>query len=284
MVKTVTFTVEPSEGHHDVLTIKDAFQQAIDFFDLLTDETSSHVVWKLEMASTNSPFTCRGEPIDTRTWAGAHNFVAPRVESIERNFIRVANGMDFDESMPTEKVETARKILKRSTNGIGRFTAVFGEDAEPVCITHKDAERYFKEVHEPQQSLHSFLFARTSRKEHGSLEGRIVWIGIDYDQPAILLEEHKSGKRIPCRVNAETAERLADEMRAGDAWAHRRVRVRGVLNFDTTGKPMRIVDGTLSFISTQDVEIEKLADDTFTGPYSVREYLDRLQENEFGSW
>jgi hypothetical protein len=91
-----------------LLTVQDAFQQAIDFFDLLTDDDNSNVVWKLEMASTNSPFTCH---VDTRTWAGAYDAVTPRLEVVERNYERLSQGLDFDET-----IETARKILKRTTN------------------------------------------------------------------------------------------------------------------------------------------------------------------------
>ncbi len=283
MANKVTFTVEPSDSHHDVLTIQDAFQQAIDFFDILTDDSDKNVVWKLEMASTNSPFTCQGEPVDTRTWAGAHAAVAPRIEAVERNFGRVARGMDFDDTFPKDKIETARKLLKRNTNGIGKTTAQFREKSAPFEITQEDANHYFREFLKPKESLHSYLFSRTSRKEHGSIEGRIVAIGTDYDSPAINLEEHKSGRNIWCRVSRATAEHFGSEISAGDAWEHRRVRVRGVLNYDAQGKTIRVVEGTVVFIGETDVDLDKLDDGSFTEGYSVREYLDRFQENEFGS-
>ena len=280
---SVTFTVEPSDGHHDVLTIQDAFQQAIDFFDLLTDEGESYVVWKLEMASTNSPFTCQGEPVDTRTWAGAFDAVSDRVEVVERNFKRIASGLDFDETFPKSKIEIARKILKRNTNGIGRSTAKFFDKADPVSIHRENAVHYFTQVLSPVESLHSYLFSRTSRQERGSIDGRIVEIGTDYDVPAIRLEEHNSGRRIWCRIGSKSAAELAEQIKAGDAWEHKRVRVRGVLNFDSLGKPMRIVDGSVSFLPDHDVDISTIQDRKFTEGYSVAEYLDRLQENEFGS-
>lgn len=281
MSRRITFVVEPSDAHHDVLTIQDAFQQAIDFFDLLTDETNKNVVWKLEVASTNSPFMCTGEPVDVRTWAGAHALVKERVDIVERNFHRIVEGKEFDDAFPREKIETARRLIRRNTNGVGRTKAAFASDAEPVEITHDTAKRYFERL-EPVESLHSYLFSRTSRHEIGSLEGRIVEIGTDYDVPALQLMEHNTGRLIWCRISPDRAEEIGAEMKAGDVWSHRRVRIHGTLNYDANGTVLRVVDGTISFIDVPDVDLDRLEDKEFTESYSPREYLERLRENEFG--
>jgi hypothetical protein len=265
-----------------VLSVQDALQQALDFFNLLTDEANADVVWNLTLASTNSPFTCEGEPVNLRTMAGAHAMVEERVAIVERNFARLARGEDFDTSFPREKLELARRILKRTTNGIGSLQAIFATDAPPIEITHSVADRYFKEVVAPEQSLHSYLFSRTARKEVGSVEGRIVEIGTDYDSPAIRVSEHKSGREIWCRINRTKFDEIAGELKARDAWDQRRVRVRGTLNYDNDGKTIRVLDGTVSFIDVPPVDISQITDRNFTEGYSVREYLDRLQENEFG--
>ena len=222
MARRVRITVEPSEDHPDVLSVQDALQQALDFFDLLTDEANLDVVWNLTLASTNSPFTCEGEPVNRKTMAGAHAIVEGRVAIIERNFARVARGEDFDESFPKDKIDLARRILKRTTNGIGATEARFSEDAPPIEITHEVAYRYFREVVAPEELLHSYLFARTARKEIGSIEGRIVEIGTDYDSPAIHVAEHKSGRKIWCRISQTMLEEIADAIKAKDAWDRRR--------------------------------------------------------------
>lgn len=282
MPRKVTFTIEPADGHHDVLTIQDAFQQAIDFFDLLTDEAEKHVVWKLEMATTNSPFSCQGEPVDTRTWAGAYGSVEGRIEVVERNLARIASGEDFDDSFPREKVEVAHRLLRRNTNGIGRSVAGFSDEAAPVEISQEAAKRYFKEVVAPVESLHSYLFSRTSRKEIGSVEGRLIDIGTDYDAPALHLEEHNTGRRLWCRISPATLEQLGNDMKAGDVWKRRRVRVRGTLNYDDLGNVFRVMNGSVAYIDVPDVDLDKIEDADFTDGYPVNEYLDRLREGEFG--
>ena len=248
LARKVTFTVEPSEEHHDILTIQDAFQQAIDFFDLLTDEAEKNVLWKLEMASTNSPFTCQGEPIDARTFAGAHALVEERVDIIERNFRRIAEGMDFDETFPREKLAVAKRFLQRNTNGIGLSKAVFSDDAEAVEVSQTVAKQYFEDVAEPAESLHSYLFSRTSRREIGAVEGRITDIGSDYEYPALQLEVQNTNRRIWCRISPERAEELGTVMKAGDVWKRRRIRVHGTLNYDNDGSVLRVTNGTIDFI------------------------------------
>ena len=282
MPRKVTLTVEPSEAHHEFLTIQDAFQQAIDFFDLLTDEADKYVVWKLEMASTNSPFTCQGEPVDVRTRAGAYALVEERVNIVERNFRRIAEGKDFDDAFPPEKLEIAKRILRRNMNGVGLTRATFSEDAEAVEVSQNNAMRYFEHVLTPVESLHSFLFSRTSRREIGSLEGRIVDIGTDYETPALQIKEHNTGRHIWCRVSPEKAQEIGSGMRANDAWNHRRVRIRGTLNYDNDGSVFRVLNGTFSYIDVAPTDIDQLEDGEFTEVYSPSEYLERLRENEFG--
>ena len=283
MARKVTFTVEPSKAHHEILTVQDAFQQAIDFFDLLTDEADEHVVWKLEMASTNSPFTCQGEPVDVRTWAGAYAHVEERVSIVERNFRRIAEGKDFDDAFPREKIDTARRMLRRNTNGVGLTRATFAEDEEAVEISPDTAKRYFEQVLTPAESLHSYLFSRTSRREVGSLEGRVVEIGTDYDAPALQIKEHNTGRPIWCRVSPGKVQEIGSEMKANDAWSRRRVRIRGTLNYDDDGSVLRVLNGTFTY--TDDVapaDLDQLQDREFTEGYPPSEYLDRLRENEFG--
>ena len=259
------------------------FQQAIDFFDLLTDEAEQHVVWKLEMASTNSPFTCQGEPVDVRTWAGAYAPVEERVSIVERNFRRIAEGKDFDDTFPREKIETFRRMLRRNTNGVGLTRATFAEDEEAIEVSQNTAKRYFEQVLTPAESLHSYLFSRTSRREVGSLEGRIVEIGTDYDAPALQIKEHNTGRPIWCRVSPGKVQEIGSEMKANDAWSRRRVRIRGTLNYDNEGSVLRVLNGTSTYIDdVAPADPDQLEDREFTEGYSPSEYLDRLRENEFG--
>jgi len=282
LVRIVQITIEASPEHPEILTVQDALQQVLDFFNLLTDDSDPNVEWKLTLASTNSPLTVQGEPVDMRTYAGAFGAVEDRVAIVQRNFERVAHGLNFDDSFPKEKLVAAKRILKRNTNGIGVTSARFSNEESPVVIAAATARNYFSQVEAPAQSLHSYLFSRTSRREQGSIEGRIASIGTDYGNPALRLIEHKSGREISCQIDHASADELADRIKAKDAWDKRRVRIRGTLNYGDDGKVFRVVGGSIAFINPAEVDIGSLADDTFTEGDSVHDYLNRLRDGNFG--
>jgi hypothetical protein len=276
MERRTKIIVEAPAEHPHVLDVRDAMQQVLDFFALLSDESEKNVVWNLAAATTNSPLTVEGEPIDLRTNAGAYNAVQTKVEIIARGLAPVARGEDFGDEFPRDKLDTA-------LNGVGATNFDFGGDEERIVISTPIAKRFFDEIESPVESLHSYLFSRTSRQEYGSVEGRVVDIGTDYEMPAIQLREHKSGRLIWCRIDPASRGALAETVNAGVAWDHRRVRVRGALNYDDNGKVLRVVNGTVSYIDYTEKELKDLEDDNFTSTYSISEYLDRLREGDFGS-
>lgn len=257
-------------------------QQVMDFFDILTDESNHHVVWNLASATTNSPLTVEGEPVDLRTHAGAFAQVQARIDAVEAGFFSVISGYDFDETFPREKLEIARRLINRSANGLGTTRLRFRHDRQPIEISRPLAKRYISVVVDREISLHSYLFARTSRKEVGSIEGRIVDIGKDYNEPAIQLKEQNSQRLIWCRINSGSEDRLAESMKARDVWENRRARVRGVLNYDNTGKVIRIFDGEVVLIDERGITLRDIKDPNLTESYTVLEYLDRIREGEFG--
>ena len=273
--------IEPSADHPDVLHIKDAMQQVIDYFDLLTDQSQSNVVWNLERASTDSPFTAVGAPIDLRTDAKAYGLVANHVSRIERGLVRLEAGEPLDDDFPVERREIAVKMLKRNMNGIGRTKITIGGGVE-VRIDPINAKRSLDVISGASDETYDFLFSSFARKEIGSLEGRIVELSTDYEEPAVKLRERRTGRDIQCRISAEARNEIEDSLTAGDVWNHRRVRVRGGISYDPGGRILRMYDGRVSYVDPEEVAVGELRDEDFTAGLPAHEYIDRLRENEFG--
>lgn len=282
LARRVKITIEPSSEHPGVLDIQDAMKQVADFFDLLTDFDQNKIVWNLVLATTNSPFVVEGEPFDLRTKAAAYSIAGPHLEKMERCFERVESGGSWGDEFPREKLEIARNLLKRNTNGIGTTAIQFGEGRKVIKITEEVSSHFFQEIEAPTLSLHSYLYSTTARKEYGSVEGRIISIGRNYGEPAILLSDANTGREIWCRMDAVSLENLSQDLKAGDVWEHRRVRVRGALHFDSSGKIMRVFEGRVSFLESKDVDLKALSDPEFTSGYRTVEYLDRLRDDDFG--
>ncbi|MFG5380108.1 hypothetical protein [Yoonia sp. R2-816] len=280
-MKPKKITVEASPEHPDILDIRDAMQQVMDYFDLLTDRGQSDVVWNLVFASTNSPFTAEGAPVDLRTNAPAYGQVRDHVAVIERGLARLQEGRPLDSDFPQEKREIAKRILMRNLNGIGRTIIDLGDDAI-YEIQPKQAERSLAAINGEDDEEYEYLFSTFSRKEIGSIEGRIIDLSTDYDEPSIKLKEHRSGREIQCRISSDARDEIENSLTAGDVWTHRRARVRGVINYDPNGKIVRVYDGRIAFIETKGTRLSDLRDPEFTGGLPAYEYIDKLRENDFG--
>lgn len=280
VMKPRKITVEPSAQHPGILEVRDAMQQVIDFFDLLTDEGQSNVVWNLTFASTNSPFTAEGSPVDLRTHAGAYSLIAPHLAVIDRGLQRISAGEPLDDDFPAEKRELATNLLKRNMNGIGRTRIEVNNQV--ISLVPDNARRALEAIQGTADQTYDYLFSSFARNEVGSIEGRIVDLGTDYEEPAVKLREHRTGREIQCRVSPQAQEEIKTSLTAGDVWQHRRVRVRGVLKYDAAGKIVRVYDGRLSYIDPADVRIEDLRDEGFTGGLPAYEYLDRLRDGTLG--
>ena len=130
-MKPYTITVDASKEHPEILDIQDAMQQVIDYFDLITDDTQQHVIWKLSSARTMSPFTVTGEPVDLRTKAGGYGLIQDHVTKIREGLQRLQAGEDVGPDFPEEKRNVAVNLLMRNVNGIGTTLLSFAEN-DPV--------------------------------------------------------------------------------------------------------------------------------------------------------
>lgn len=280
-MKPSRIVVEPSAQHPDVLSIPDAMEQVLDFFDLLTDQDNTNVVWRLTSASIGSPFVVEGTPVDLRTNVAAYSAVEQHVRIIERSFNNIAAGDPLDRDFPPEKIKSAERLLERNTNGIGRTECQFGFDAPAVEIEPHIARRSLSVIRKEPDLLYNYLFSTFARREVGSIEGRIVDVGTHYEKAAIHVQEHSTSRSIWCQVDERTLDQVEKRITAGDVWHHRRVKVSGELSYDIHGDLARVFGGRVDYIDANDVRIEDLHDPNFTEGLSAHEYLNRLRDNDF---
>ena len=255
-------------------------QQVFDFFDLVADGTNDNVVWNLTFASTNSPFVAEAEPVDLRTNAGAFSTVEKHVRTIQRGFARITAGDPVDQDFPKDKLTIVERILERNINGIGRTTLGFGND-DTIEIESAIVPRSLQTIRGETDALYEYLFNTFARIEVGSIDGRIIHLGTHYDKPAIQVTEHNSNRDVWCQIDENTLREIEGRITAGDVWKHRRVRIRGKLNYDASGKVTRAFDSQVSYVLEKDVSIEDLHDPDFTGEMTPYEYLEGLRENDF---
>ena len=273
-------TVSAPKNHPNILDIREAMRQVLEYFDLMTDQGNNNVVWNLTSARTSSPLTVTGETVDLRTSAGGVNAIRDHVNKMRRGLERLRAGEEFDSDFPEEKRAVVANLLRRNTNGIGTTQLFFDDEETVIEFDQPSAKRSLNIIENRRDDLHEYLFSGFARREIGSIEGVIVDVGTDNDEPAIHLEDNLTGRRISCRFDNEASRRLEGSLKAEDVWNKRRVRVHGEINYDVNGKIIRLYEGQLEFIKDIDVKIDELFDPDFTGGIAPREYLDRLWEGE----
>ena len=280
-MKPLRIAVEPSAKHPEILSIHDAMQQVLDFFELLTDQANANVVWRLTSASIGSPFVVEGTPFDLRTNAAAYSAVENHVRMMERAFNNIVAGDPLDRDFPDDKLKHAERFLERNTNGIGRTECHFGNDEPAVKIEPQIAERSLHVIRKEPDVLYNYLFSTFARREVGSIEGRIVDLGTHYEKAAIHVKEHSTSREIWCQVDQRTLDKIEKTITAGDVWHHRRVKVSGELSYDSLGQLARLYEGRVEYIDANDVRIEDLHDSDFAEGLPAHEYLSRLRESDF---
>lgn len=287
MMNSKKITVEAAQDQTELLNIVDAMQQAMDFFILLTDDRQTDIVWKLVSASTNSPFTAEAAPVDRLTNAPADDKIQHHLNMIERNLDQLCDGGLVDQEFLIKKREIFMRICKRNMNGIGRTLMFFGDDTKyeiwPELAARAIKAMNIEEVKyiEPgKDEEYEYLFKTYARKEHGSIDGRIISLNTDYDEPSIKIKEHATGREIHCRIAESALDGIKSSVTAGDVWEHRRARIKGVINYDQNGKIVRVYDCTLAFIKDREVTLDDIHDPEFTGELPILEYIDKLRENE----
>lgn len=275
-MKPYTITVDASEEYPEVLDIQDAMQQVQDYFNLITDHTQTNVVWKLSSATTMSPFTVTGEPVDLRTRAGGYGLIQEHIGKVRQGLERLHAGEDVGPDFPEEKREVATSLLQRNLNGIGITQFSFGENDPIVEFDKQTARRAINVLERKDDELYQYIFGSFSRREIGSIEGEIVDVATDNNEPAIHVEDRITGRIIPCRVDKSIQHEIERRLTAADVWERRHVRINGELNYDYTGKLIRIFRGRISFLELVDKPIDDIHDPSFTEGLSPQDYLDSL--------
>lgn len=278
MVERVKITVTPSAKHPTILDVKDAMRQVLHFFEFLSDDQDEVVVWNLVNATTNSPFTAEGEAVSLR--AGVDVSVVARAQKIEaaETLNALIEGRRPLRRLPKAAESVARQFFLQNVNGIGTTRIDLGAAADEVVVTPGRAQSALKVISEGGEGTFSLLPANREREEIGSLEGVLLEVGTHHNHPAFCLVERLSNREVWCRVPKEFEREFAEETSFGDVWGKRRVRVRGRIKYDSSGKVLYVVAHGITGVEPNPTNLDDLYDPHFTGGRSIEEYIEALRE------
>jgi hypothetical protein len=280
-----TITIQAPADHPDVLEIRDAMSQVLDFFELLTaEEDRDTIAWNLTFAGTNSPFTAEAEAVSKLDGIDIRAIASTRVAEASEYFSALSNGEVPRSVISTRRRSAAQRLLRRNTGSVGKTTVVFDGATKPapVILTPSVSAIALENAAKEESAGLMYLPSNRERSETGSVEGVLIDVGTDYNQPAIRIIERKSGREIACRVEPSVIEEIATSVTFKDVWEHRRIVVRGRILFDENGVIVRIFARSIRPVSPRIMTLKDIEDKNFTDGLGVLDYIDRLREGELG--
>ena len=280
----VTVTVQAPSEHPDVLDIRDALQQILDFFDMLSgDDDRDTLAWNITFASMNSPLTAEAEAVSINSDVDITPIANARISETSKYLSDLRAGARPSRNLTKRRRLAARKVFTRNTQAVGKTTVRFSLPTAPeVILTPASAQASLTASQLQELPEIKYLADDRERQEYGSIEGRIVDVSSDYNHPAIRIEERKSGREINCRVGQEVIDAIASATTLKDVWEHRRVRVRGLVSFDSSGQITRVYAKSVTPIMPRSMTLKDIEDKEFTSGLSTQDYLEKLREGELG--
>ena len=280
----VTVTIQASAEHPDVLDIRDAMQQVLDFFELLSgDDDKETLAWNITYAGTNSPFTAEAEAVSIRSDVNISPVANMRISEAASYLSELSAGVRPRQDISARRRQAARRVLFRNTNRVGQTTLKFSLPTAPdVVLTPFLSQTALNTVNTLELPELQYFAENRERQEYGSIEGKILGVGTDYNQPAIHIEERRSGRQIACRVAQEVVDAIDHATSLRDVWEHRRVRVRGIVAYDNSGQIIRVHAKSVSLVSPRNMTLKDIEDTNFTDNLAKNDYLEKLREGGLG--
>jgi hypothetical protein len=266
------------------LRVEDAFQQVLGALKLFEQAQRSlgnpHAafVWRLEKASTESPFSvvAVADPIDpaidvTPQVICAKALVATGV----RNLVARAEPPSW---LPRETVPVVKELFARNLNGIGSTEIDFETPTiDLLTINRTEASAGLRAIEAINPFDPSDIPERTA---YGEVEGQMLAIGRYNRRPRpIEIRTHLDGF-VWCVLSTRLVTQFGDEHKLAEVWEGKTVGVYGQLHYLSGGRLNRIDAEKLRSINVPPFDLDAILDPDFTAGFDPVEYLEKLHEGD----
>lgn len=280
MKERVKITITPSVSDSNLLTVEDAMQHVLDYFDLLRSADKSigekeTIVWRLKSVTTNSPFTVVAEPYGYNPAIDVSHHAAIVIRRFHDGIESVIHNRNIPNWIENDK--HLQNTLRRNLNGIGKTDIDLGDNIDPIVISPKIAEEASKNL----QRRKLETIENLTHSAYGSMEGVITNVSSYYGKPCFHLRPRISRsdeKDIRCIVSEEIANEIGNTHKLSEVWGNSRLIVEGLVSYDSKGEPVNIDVKNIIKVRGKSISLEDLYDEHFTNGMSVKEYQEGLRE------
>jgi hypothetical protein len=281
----VVITIYPSLSDERLLGVADAMQQVLDSMQLFEDaqvalNPRTSFAWKLEKASTNSPFTvvALAQPLIPS------HFIEDEVQEVKeevakgiRNLIATGSSASW---MTQGSLAVARNIFVRTKNGIGE-TDIDLEGGNVISIRQEQAEAGIKAI----AGINIMMLDQEipARQSFGEIDGIMVAVGRYRGRPAVQIRTELYGF-IWCSLPKHITEQFGSQHSMAEVWEGKTLGVQGRLNYAVGGSKITNIDATdvREIVDAPRLDLASVLDPNFTAGMDPIEYLDKLHEGELG--
>jgi hypothetical protein len=282
-MERIVITIHPTPSDERLLRVSDAMQQVIDALKLFEEakraiaSPQESFEWRLERASTNTPFTivAVAEAIDPAVDVSAQ---VRRVKSEVSSGIRkLIQQQEPPWWMGPEAISLARSVFARTQNGIASTEIEFAPN-EKIAIDRTEADAGIRAI----AGINAInLDAELGEREaFGEIEGVMVAAGRYRGRPAIQIRSELYGF-VWCPLSPKITQRFGTEHRVAEVWEGRIIGVQGRLIYATGGKLSRIEVTDIREIEVAPpIDLDSVLDPNFTAGLDPVEYLRRFHEGK----
>jgi hypothetical protein len=283
----IVITIRPAPSEDGLLRVDDAMRQVIDSIGLLGQAQKALVhphnafEWRLERASTASPFTvvAIAEPLHPAA------DIAPQVRLVKAEVSKGLRDLITRGAPPAwmdaDGIKIARNIFERNKNGVGRTDIDFQPDQQVQDVVSIDrvaadaGTRAFEAL-----NLLDVEADLPQRESFGEIEGVMVAAGRYRNRPAIQIRTELYGF-VWGTLTQAVIDQFGTEHSVAEIWEGKRIGVSGRLSYASGGKLKQIdVLEIRDIASAPRIDLNSILDPEFTSGLDPNEYLDKLHEGE----
>jgi hypothetical protein len=282
-MERLTITIRPGPSEEGLLRVADAMQQVLDLVKLHEEAERAMAApeqayeWRLERASTASPFTvvAIADPVDPNVDVSGHvREVKSAVAIGIRNLIRG----EAPWWMGPDAMNVARSVFSRTQNGVSVTRIEYGPN-EFISIDRVQAAAGIRAIGAINAlSLEAEI---GEREAFGEIPGVMVAAGRYRNRPAIQLKADLYGF-VWCQLSEKILERFGSEHAMREVWEGKTLGITGKLIYAVGGAKLSRIEVTdiREIRGSPPIDLGSVLDPNFTAGLDPVEYLRQLHEGE----
>jgi hypothetical protein len=280
MANRIVIKITPPPVGDGLLRVSDAMLQVIDALKLFDEaetalgENRRVFEWRLERASTASPFTVTAlaEPIDPNVEISTR--VKKLKSEVSQGLRSVIRGERVPDWMNLQPASPVQNFFHRNINGIGTTEIDFEDD--DVLLINRAAADVGASVIEARTAID--VFDLPEREAFGEVEGVMVAAGRYRNQPAVQIRSELYGF-VWCTLSRDVIEKFGTQHAMREVWEGKSLGVQGRLSYALGGKLAKIaVTDIREMPAVPPVDLDSVLDPNFTSGLSPIDYLNQLHE------